>query len=49
MRTAYIGTKYDGHDTAVFILLPHCEQAFGLSTERITRLKTQLRCFHSSR
>ena len=37
--TAYLGTKYDGHDSAAFLLLPHCEHAIGLSTERLTRIK----------
>ena len=39
MATAYLGTKFDGHDTAAFLLLPHCQEAYGLSTERITRVK----------
>jgi hypothetical protein len=37
--TAYLGVKFDGHDTAAFLLIPHVRQAYGLSTERITRVK----------
>lgn len=39
MVTAYLGTKFDGHDTAAFLLLPHHQEAYGLSTERLTRVK----------
>lgn len=39
MVTAYLGAKFDGHDTAAFLLIPHIRQAYGLSTERLTRVK----------
>lgn len=39
MVTAYLGVKFDGHDTAAFLLIPHVRQAYGLSTERLTRVK----------
>lgn len=39
MVTAYLGTKFDGHDTAAFLLIPQFKQAYGLSTERLTRVK----------
>lgn len=39
MVTAYLGVKFDGHDTAAFLLIPHRQEAYGLSTERLTRVK----------
>lgn len=39
MVTAHLGMKFVGHDTAAFLVLPHRRQVFGLSTERITRVK----------
>jgi carbamoyltransferase len=39
MVTAYLGTKFDGHDTAAFLLLPHSREVYGLSTDRLTRVK----------
>src|SRR5947207_1341580 len=39
MVTAYLGVKFDGHDTAAFLLIPHRQEIYGLSTERLTRVK----------
>jgi carbamoyltransferase len=39
MITGYLGFKFDGHDTAAFLILPHCRQLYGLATERLTRIK----------
>lgn len=39
MTSIYIGTKFDGHDSAVFLIIQKTRQLFGLSTERITRRK----------
>lgn len=39
MKSIYIGTKFDGHDSAVFLIDQSTQKLFGLSTERITRRK----------
>lgn len=39
MISGYLGFKFDGHDTAAFLILPHCSEVYGLATERLTRIK----------
>ena len=39
MIIGYLGLKFDGHDTAAFLILPQSKQLCGLSTERLTRIK----------
>jgi carbamoyltransferase len=36
---AFLGTKFEGHDTAAFLLVPERHSAYGVATERLTRLK----------
>jgi carbamoyltransferase len=36
---AFLGTKFNGHDTAAFLLIPEKRSAFGVATERLTRIK----------
>ncbi|CAE6853481.1 Decarbamoylnovobiocin carbamoyltransferase [Paraburkholderia aspalathi] len=36
---AFLGTKFDGHDTAAFLLVPEKRSAYGVATERLTRIK----------
>lgn len=36
---AFLGTKFEGHDTAAFLLVPESHSAYGVATERLTRLK----------
>jgi len=36
---AFLGTKFEGHDTAAFLLVPGSRSAFGVATERLTRVK----------
>jgi carbamoyltransferase len=39
VRELHIGAKFDGHDSAVFIVDPKCGALHGLATERVTRYK----------
>jgi carbamoyltransferase len=36
---AFLGIKFEGHDTAAFVLVPERHSAYGVATERLTRLK----------
>ncbi|OHA92996.1 MAG: hypothetical protein A2W58_02780, partial [Candidatus Zambryskibacteria bacterium RIFCSPHIGHO2_02_38_10.5] len=38
-KTLFIGTKFFGHDSALFIVEPDEKNIFGMSTERMTRYK----------
>ena len=38
-KTLYIGTKFFGHDSSLFIVEPENKEIFGMSTERMTRYK----------
>jgi len=38
-KTLYIGTKFFGHDSSLFIVEPEEKEMFGMSTERMTRYK----------
>ena len=35
----YIGTKFFGHDSAIFAVIPKTQKIFAISTERLTRYK----------
>ena len=35
----YIGTKFFGHDSAIFAVIPKTKKIFAISTERLTRYK----------
>lgn len=39
MTQLYIGTKFDGHDSAIFMVCPARNGLWGLATERLTRRK----------
>ncbi len=39
MTTLYIGAKFDGHDSAIFLIDPKNKKVYGLSSERVTGLK----------
>jgi carbamoyltransferase len=39
MTTLYIGSKFDGHDSAIFIADVDNERVYGLSSERLSRRK----------
>lgn len=36
---AFLGTKFVGHDTTAFLLVPEKRSAYGVATERLTRIK----------
>lgn len=38
-NTLYIGSKFTGHDSAIFVIFPEEKDIFALETERVTRYK----------
>lgn len=39
MKSLYIGSKFDGHDSAIFVIDPASKNLYGLSSERLSRRK----------